>query len=93
MPKIFAQLFGCYARAIFSCVHVLNLGAAHMMSIALSRAVLSLDSKLRIYFDKNANPMVLHLSGMCVSHRDAGAYRGHDIIATVTLEVAGCESS
>ena len=30
----------------------------------------SLDGKLRIYFCKNAIPMVLHLSGMCVGHRD-----------------------
>ena len=33
-------------------------------------APVSLDGKLRIHFGKSANPMVLHLSGMCVSHRD-----------------------
>ena len=33
-------------------------------------ASLSPDGRLRIYFGKSANPMVLHLSGMCVSHRD-----------------------
>ena len=37
--------------------------------------------------------MVLHLSGMlCQSPRHARAHRGHNILATVVLEVAGCES-
>ena len=31
---------------------------------------MSLDGKLRIYFSKSANPTVLLLSNMCVSHRD-----------------------
>ena len=50
---------------------------------------MSLDGKLRIYFCKNAIPMVLHLSGMCVSHRDTPVpNRRHDIIATVALNAA-----
>ena len=56
-------------------------------------ASVSLDGKWRIFLSKNANPMVLHLSGMlCQSPRHARAHQGHDIFATVVLEVAGCES-
>ena len=33
-------------------------------------ASLSPDSKLLIYFGTNANPMALHLSGLCVCHHD-----------------------
>ena len=31
---------------------------------------MSLDGKWLIYFGKNANPMALRLSGMCVCHHD-----------------------
>ena len=51
-------------------VHVLNLGARARFVGCGTSAPVSLDGKLRIYFGKSANPMVLHLSGMCVSHRD-----------------------
>ena len=51
-------------------VHVLNLGARARFVGCGTSAPVSLDGKLRIYFGKSANPTVLHLSGMCVSHRD-----------------------
>ena len=41
-----------------------------LSSVAQGLTSLSPDGKWQIYFGKNANPMVLHLSGMCVSHRD-----------------------
>ena len=62
------------ARTNFSCVHVSNLGAAHMILSAFiacgTSASVSLDGRLRIYFGKIANPMALRLSGMCVCHHD-----------------------
>ena len=50
------------ARAIFWCVQLLNLGVRH------ERLSLSPDGKFQNYLVKNANPIVLHLSGMCVCH-------------------------
>ena len=65
-------MFSCTRQfAMCPCV---ELGCCtHDIERALSRtarAPLSLDGKWRIYFGKKANPMVLHLSGTCVSHRD-----------------------
>ena len=40
------------------------------LSSAARAPLLSLEGKLRIYIGKSANPTVLHLSGMCVSHHD-----------------------
>ena len=74
MPKFAASCSDvvALARANFSIVHLLNLGAAYRARFVEcgTSASVSLDVKLRIYFGKNANPMVLHFSGMCVSHRD-----------------------
>ena len=66
-----------YTRQFSMCPCV-ELGCCtHDIERALSRtapAPLSLDGKWRIYFGKKANPMVLHLSGTCVSHRDTPVF-------------------
>ena len=50
-------------------------------------------AKLRVYFSKVANPMVIHLSGMCVCHRGTPVpTEDTTSFATVALEAAGCET-
>ena len=76
------------ARTIFICKCVKLGCGTHDIERVLSsvaRAPLCrLTASGRIYFSKNANPMVLHLSGTCVSHRDTSVHdRGHDIIAAI----------
>ena len=60
------------ARTNFFICHCVKLGCGthdRFVECGTSASV-SLDGKWQIYFGKNANPMVLLLSCMCVSHRD-----------------------
>ena len=67
---IIVWMFSC-TRQFFTCQtwerHTLD--RAHFVECGTS-ASLSLDGMLRIFLSKNANPMVLHLSGMRVCHHD-----------------------
>ena len=71
MPKIYGWLFVCCARANFSCVCVKLGCCTHDIEGALSSAARAplcrLMAKLRNYFSKDANPIVIHLSGACVT--------------------------
>ena len=82
---------------IFSYVNVSNLGAAHMILSAFYRlrherlcvARWQVADLLRQERESDGASLVWYV---CLSPRHARAHQGHDIIATVALEVAGCES-
>ena len=75
----------CVCVKLGCCTHVSNV----FCRVRDERHLCRLDGKLQIYYRKNANPVVFHLSILRVwAPRHARAHRGHDIIAAVALIAA-----
>ena len=65
---LYGPIFICPRFELGCCTH--DIVSAMFSRCGTSTSVSPNGSKLRIYFGKNANPMPLPLSGMCVCHHD-----------------------